>query len=137
MERDREEMAPGDTEREKNGIRLDDSTELAFDLDVFLRKNVYAYREGLTRPKDMDVLAEELFAGQTADIRWWLRLSGRREEFRDEIAALMERVRAYEKEYGIPEPAGRESVRKQLADAKNQAGDGKGGRPHRKREMEK
>lgn len=118
MERDREEMLPGDTEREKNGIRLDDSTELAFDLDVFLRRNAYAYRKGLTRPKDMDVLAEELLAGQTADIRWWLKLAGGNRELKDKAKALMDRVRAYEKEYGIPESDSKKSVIEQLADVK-------------------
>lgn len=43
MEKNREEIVSGSPGMEENSIRLDDTTDLAFDLDVFLRKNVYAY----------------------------------------------------------------------------------------------
>lgn len=138
MERDREKIISGNSDREENNIRLDDSTDLAFDLDVFLRKNVYAYAEGERNCHEgMEHLADKLLSGQTANIHWWLKIAGGQEHLKDEAMALMVRVHAYEKEYGIPEPVRKAFVREQLGNAKKQVTEEKESKLHRKREMEK
>ncbi len=137
MGKDRENIVSGSPDMEENGIRLDDTTELAFDLDVFLRKNVYAYAgEGRNPHTGMEHLADGLLAGQTDNIHWWLEIAGGQEHLKDEAMALMARVRTYEKEYGIVEFVHKASVRGQLANAKKQVTVEEGSKPHRKCEME-
>lgn len=138
MERDREKIVSENPDTKENDLRLDDSTDLAFDLDVFLRKNVYAYaKAGRGCHEGMERLADELLSGQTSHIRWWLELACAKEELKDGAMALMARVRGYEKAYGILGQGGKASVREQLADMKKQAAKEKENRAHRKRGMEK
>ena len=100
QEAQRAQMAAQQAQREET--RLDDSTDLAFDLDVFFRQYSDAYadmhpdfHEGKER------MADELLSGQTGKIRMRLATVIQEKHLDGEAGPLLDRIAAYEKEYGI------------------------------------
>ena len=86
-----------------DGIRLDESTDLAFDLDEFFRQNSPNYATIFDNPHAQKAqLADDLLSGRTDLVRNRLAsLEQNRQITPGEAAPFMERVAAYEKEYGI------------------------------------
>lgn len=85
-----------------DNIRLDDSTNLAFDLDTFFRQNSETY-ESLYPDfhSEKERMADELLSGQTSKIRMRLASLEREEHLEGETGPFLERISSYEKEYGI------------------------------------
>ena len=87
---------------DQEGIRLDASTDLAFDLDVFFRGYSGLYND--LHPdfhEEKERMAYELLAGQTGKIRMRLASLVQEEHLDGEADPLLERIASYEKEYGI------------------------------------
>ena len=89
-------------EAQREEMRLDDSTDLAFDLDVFLRQYSDAYAD--MHPdfhEEKERMADELLSGQTGKIRMRMATVIQEEHLNGEAGPLLDRIAAYEKEYGI------------------------------------
>ena len=86
-----------------DGVRLDESMDLAFDLDEFFRKNSPNYAAIFRDPHEQkERLADALLSGRTDRIRNRLASLEQNQKFiLGEAAPFMERIAAYEKEYGI------------------------------------
>ena len=100
QEAQRAQMAAQQAQREET--RLDDSTDLAFDLDVFFRQYSDAYAD--MHPdfhEEKERMADELLSGQTGKIRMRLATVIQEEHLDGEAGPLLDRIAAYEKEYGI------------------------------------
>ena len=100
QEAQRAQMAVQEAQREE--MRLDDSTDLAFDLDVFLRQYSGAYAD--MHPdfhEEKERMADELLSGQTGKIRMRMATVIQEEHLDGEAGPLLDRIAAYEKEYGI------------------------------------
>ena len=94
--------APVMEEPDVDGIRLDKSTDLAFDLDEFFRQNNGAYADLYPDSHaEKERMADELLSGDTGKIRMRLAAFEREEHMEGETALLLERISSYEKEYGI------------------------------------
>ena len=94
--------APVMEEPDVDGIRLDKSTDLAFDLDEFFRQNNGAYADLYPDSHaEKERMADELLSGDTGKIRMRLAAFEREEHMEGETAPLLERISSYEKEYGI------------------------------------
>lgn len=89
-------------EPDRNDIRLDDTTDLAFDLDEFFRQNSGAYANLYPDSHaEKERMADELLSGDTGKIRMRLAAFEREEHMEGETAPLLEHISSYEKEYGI------------------------------------
>lgn len=100
QEAQRAQMAAQQAQREE--MRLDDSTDLAFDLDVFFRQYSDAYAD--MHPdfhEENERMADELLSGQTGKIRMRLATVIQEEHLDGVAGPLLDRIAAYEKEYGI------------------------------------
>ena len=100
QEAQRAQMAAQEAQREE--MRLDESTDLAFDLDVFLRQYSDAYAD--MHPvfhEEKERMADELLSGQTGKIRMRMATVIQEEHLNGEAGPLLDRIAAYEKEYGI------------------------------------
>ena len=100
QEAQRAQMAAQEAQREE--MRLDESTDLAFDLDVFLRQYRDAYAD--MHPvfhEEKERMADELLSGQTGKIRMRMATVIQEEHLNGEAGPLLDRIAAYEKEYGI------------------------------------
>ena len=85
-----------------NDARLDESTDLAFDLDEFFRQNSGAYADLYPDSHtEKERMADELLSGDTGKIRMRLSAFEREEHMEGETAPLLERISSYEKEYRI------------------------------------
>lgn len=85
-----------------NDVRLDESMDLAFDLDEFFRKNSETYAD--LHPDshtEKEYLADDLLLGDTGRIRMKIADFEPKEPLVGETTQLLERVSSYEKEYGI------------------------------------
>ena len=83
-------------------IRLEDSTDLAFDLDVFFRQYSGDYADMYPDfHEEKERMADELLSGQTGKIRMRLAAVIQEEHLDNEAGTLLARIAAYEKEYGI------------------------------------
>ena len=99
---EKEQPAPVMDEPDENDIRLDESTDLAFDLDEFFRQNSGSYAGLYPDPHaEKERMADELLSGSTGKIRMRIAAFEQEEHMEGEAAPLMERVAAYEKEFGI------------------------------------
>lgn len=88
--------------RGDNDRQLDDSTELAFDLDMFFRQNSPDYFVMYPDSHaEKERLADELLSGQTSKIRMRMATVLQEEHLEQEMGSLFGRISAYEKEYGI------------------------------------
>lgn len=86
----------------RDDIRLDDTTDLAFDLDEFFRQNSGAYADLYPDSHaEKERMADELLSGDTGKIRMRLAAFEREEHMEGETAPLLARISSYEKEYGI------------------------------------
>lgn len=113
-----EQARPGAMEKpDGEGVRLDESVDLAFDLDEFFRRNSRNYAAIFRDPHERkECLADKLLSGQTAQIRDHLASLEKNHPYLvGDLAALLERIAAYEKKYGIM------SLREQLDSARKQA----------------
>ena len=113
-----EQTRPGVMEEpDGEGVRLDESVDLAFDLDEFFRRNSRNYAAIFRDPHERkECLADKLLSGQTAQIRDHLASLEKNHPYLvGDLAALLERIAAYEKKYGIM------SLREQLDSARKQA----------------
>ena len=99
---EKQQPAPVMEEPDRDDIRLDDTTDLAFDLDEFFRQNSGAYA-GLYPDShaEKERMADELLLGDTGKIRMRLAAFEHEEHMEGEAAPLVERISSYEKEYGI------------------------------------
>ena len=99
---EKQQPAPAMEEPGGDDIRLDESTDLAFDLDEFFRQNSGAYA-GLYPDShaEKECMADELLSGDTGKIRMRLAAFEHEEHMEGETAPLLERISSYEKEYGI------------------------------------
>ena len=99
---EKQQPAPVMEEPDGDDIRLDDTTDLAFDLDEFFRQNSGAYA-GLYPDShaEKERMADELLSGDTGKIRMGLAAFEREEHMEGETAPLLARISSYEKEYGI------------------------------------
>lgn len=99
---EKQQPVPAMEEPGGDDIRLDESTDLAFDLDEFFRKNSGAYA-GLYPDShaEKECMADELLSGDTGKIRMRLAAFEHEEHMEGETAPLLERISSYEKEYGI------------------------------------
>ena len=89
-------------EPDRDDIRLDDTTDLAFDLDEFFRQNSGAYADLYPDSHaEKEHMADELLSGDTGKIRMRLAAFEREEHMEEETAPLLARISSYEKEYGI------------------------------------
>lgn len=85
-----------------NDARLDESTDLAFDLDEFFRQNSGAYADLYPDSHaEKERMADELLSRDTGKIRMRLSAFEREEHMEGETTPLLERISSYEKEYGI------------------------------------
>ena len=85
-----------------NDARLDESTDLAFDLDEFFRQNSGAYADLYPDSHtEKERMADELLSGDTGKIRMRRSAFEREEHMEGETAPLLERISSYEKEYRI------------------------------------
>lgn len=94
--------SPEKQEVQMDQIRMDESVNLAFDLDVFFREYSDVYLDMHSDfHEEKERMADELFSGQTGKIR--MRVAGiiQEEHLDGEADSLLERIAAYEKEYGI------------------------------------
>lgn len=99
---EKQQPAPVMEEPDRDDIRLDDTTDLAFDLDEFFRQNSGAYAELYPDfHAEKERMADELLSGDTGKIRMRLAAFEREEHMEGETALLLERISSYEKEYGI------------------------------------
>ncbi len=99
-----EKQQPATVMEEPDGddIRLDESTDLAFDLDEFFRQNNGAYADLYPDSHvEKERMADELLSGDTGKIRMRLAAFEREEHMEGEIVPLLARISSYEKEYGI------------------------------------
>ena len=86
----------------RDDIRLDDTTDLAFDLDEFFRQNSGAYADLYPDSHaEKERMADELLSGDTGKIRMRLAAFEHEEHMEGETAPLLARISSYEKEYGI------------------------------------
>ena len=86
----------------RDDIRLDATTDLAFDLDEFFRQNSGAYADLYPDSHaEKERMADELLSGDTGKIRMRLAAFEREEHMEGETAPLLARISSYEKEYGI------------------------------------
>ena len=99
---EKQQPAPAMEEPGGDDIRLDESTDLAFDLDEFFRQNSGAYA-GLYPDShaEKERMADELLSGDPGKIRMRLAAFEQEEHMEGETAPLLERISSYEKEYGI------------------------------------
>lgn len=89
-------------EPDGDDIRLDDTTDLAFDLDEFFRQNSGAYADLYPDAHaEKERMADELLSGDTGKIRMRLAAFEQEEHINGETAPLLVRISSYEKEYGI------------------------------------
>lgn len=89
-------------EPDRDDIRLDDTTDLAFDLDEFFRQNSGAYADLYPDSHaEKERMADELLSGDTGKIRMRLAAFEREEHMEGETEPLLERISSYETEYGI------------------------------------
>lgn len=93
------QMAAQEAQREE--MRLDDSTDLAFDLDVFFQQYSDAYADMHPDFHEEKERADELLSGQTGKIRMRMATVIQEEHLDGETGPLLDRIAAYEKEYGI------------------------------------
>lgn len=94
--------SPEEQKAQQDEIRLDDSTDLAFDLDVFFREYSDVYVD--MHPdfhEEKERMADELLSGQTGKIRMRVAAIIQEEHLDGEADSLLDRIAAYEKEYGI------------------------------------
>lgn len=100
---EKQQPAPVMEEPGGDDVRLDDSTDLAFDLDEFFRRNSQNYAGIFRDPHEQkERLADTLLSGQTDKIRRRLASFEQNHPFMiGETAPFLERIAAYEKEYGI------------------------------------
>lgn len=98
---EKQQPAPVMEEPGGDDIRLDESTDLAFDLDEFFRQNSGAYA-GLYPDShaEKECMADELLSGDTGKIRMRLAAFEREEHMEGETALLLERISSYEKSMG-------------------------------------
>ena len=100
---EKQQPAPAMEEPGGDDIRLDESTDLAFDLDEFFRQKNPNYAAIFDNPPvQKAALADALLSGRTDLVR--NRLAALEQDGRiapDEAVPFIERVAAYEKEYGI------------------------------------
>lgn len=99
-----ERTRPTATEKpDGESIRLDESVDLAFDLDEFFRRNSRNYAAIFRDPHERkECLADKLLSGQTAQIRDHLASLKKNHPYLvGDPAALLERIACYEKKYGI------------------------------------
>ena len=100
QEAQRAQMAAQEALQEE--IRLEDSTDLAFDLDVFFRQYSGDYADLYPDShEEKERMAEELLSGQTGKIRMRLAAVIQEEHLDNEAGALLARIASYEKEYEI------------------------------------
>lgn len=99
---EKQQPVPAMEEPGGDDIRLDESTDLAFDLDEFFRQNSGAYA-GLYPDShaEKECMADGLLSGDTGKIRMRLAAFEHEEHMEGETAPLLERISSYEKEYGI------------------------------------
>lgn len=96
------QRAPVVEEPGGNDVRLDESTNLAFDLDEFFRGNSGAYADLYPDSHaEKERMADELLSGDTGKIRMRLAAFEREEHMEGETAPLLERISSYEREHGI------------------------------------
>ena len=99
---EKQQPAPVMEEPGGDDIRLDESTDLAFDLDEFFRQNSGAYADLYPDfHAEKERMADELLSGDTGKIRMRLAAFEHEEHMEGETAPLLERISSYEKEYGI------------------------------------
>ena len=100
QEAQRAQMAAQEALQEE--IRLEDSTVLAFDLDVFFRQYSGDYADLYPDPHaEKERMADELISGDTGKIRMRVAAFGQEEHMEAETEPFLERISAYEAEYGI------------------------------------
>ena len=100
QEAQRAQMAAQEALQEE--IRLEDSTDLAFDLDVFFRQYSGDYADLYPDShEEKERMAEELLSGQTGKIRMRLAAVIQEEHLDNEAGALLARIASYEKEYAV------------------------------------
>ena len=95
-------------ERSHNGywrdkeIRLNESKDLAFEIDTFLRQNSPAYAEMYGNPQsERKKIAGDLLDRKTWKVRMCIATAVQEEYLADEAAPLHRRISDYEKKYGI------------------------------------
>lgn len=94
--------APAVEEPDGAGARLDESMDLAFDLDEFFRQNSEAYAELYPDSHaEKETMADELLSGDTGKIRMRIAAFEQEEYLEGETAPFLERISCYEKGYGI------------------------------------
>ncbi|MDU5218680.1 MAG: YodL domain-containing protein [Blautia producta] len=99
---EKQQPAPVMEEPDGDDIRLDESTDLAFDLDEFFRQNSGAYADLYPDSHaEKERMADELLSGDTGKIRMRLATFEREEHMEGETEPLLKRIYSYEKEYGI------------------------------------
>ena len=99
---EKQQPAPVMEEPDVDDIRLDDTTDLAFDLDEFFRQNSGAYADLYPDSHaEKERMADELLSGDTGKIRMRLAAFEQEEHMEGETAPLLARISSYEKEYGI------------------------------------
>ena len=99
---EKKQPAPVMEEPGGDDIRLDESTDLAFDLDEFFRQNSGDYADLYPDSHaEKEHMADELLSGDTGKIRMRLAAFEREEHMEGETVPLLERISAYEKEFGI------------------------------------
>ena len=99
---EKQQPAPAMEEPGGDDIRLDESTDLAFDLDEFFRQNSGDYADLYPDSHaEKEHMADELLSGDTGKIRMRLAAFEREEHMEGETVPLLERISAYEKEFGI------------------------------------
>lgn len=99
---EKQQPAPVMEEPDGDDIRLDESTDLAFDLDEFFRQNSGGYADLYPDSHaEKERMADELLSGDTGKIRMRLAAFEQEEHMEGETAPLLERIFSYEKEYGI------------------------------------
>lgn len=83
-------------------LRLDDSTDLAFDLDEFFRQNSSGYAEMFSAAHaEKERLADALLEGETWKIRMRLASVIQEDHLEGLADSLWQRISSYEKEYGL------------------------------------
>ena len=99
---EKQQPAPVMEKPDGDDIRLDESTDLAFNLDEFFRQNSGAYADLYPDfHAEKERMADELLSGDTGKIRMRLAAFEREEHMEGETAPLLEHISSYEKEYGI------------------------------------
>ncbi len=98
---EKQQPVPAMEEPGGDDIRLDESTDLAFDLDEFFRKTAGPMQACTRIPMRKKSMADGLLSGDTGKIRMRLAAFEHEEHMEGETAPLLERISSYEKEYGI------------------------------------